>query len=203
MSFIDLAGIMDALRSSIGAAPDPDDDDYEVELDLTEKLKNGPLDNNWIIAHFFTLYLRDYVVLVDVLATSLDDTTFILARYSYRFTHCVLAEVDSALDDRIWKSSWEDELIKSDAWEKSEKAEGYYWGSNAALARPGLKYLPGSPLSREWTKRLEKPMNEVYIESTVHNIGLVFHDVEIKKIARGNPATGQLTPIKESPEDWL
>lgn len=197
MSFLDLAGIMDAFRTAVGPIRSTEIDDFVVELDLTEKLQEASMNNQWVIAHHYTNYQRDYEIFVDTLATLPNDTTFVLGRYRYLFTHCVLAEVSTALNDVTWQASWDDVFVYYDGWEKAGKPEGYFWGACAALAHPGLKYLPGSSLSREWSERLGKPMNEVYIETTAHDISLVFHDVKIHKIARGNPITGELIPLDD------
>jgi hypothetical protein len=198
MSLFDLAAILEALRTTVGSPRSIEKDDYRVELDLTEKFQGESMNNHWIVGHYFTNYMRDYEIIVDMLATLPDDTTFILGRYRYLFTHCVLAEISTALNDATWQVSWDDTFLYYDAWEKAGKPEGCFWGACVTLVRPGLKYLPGSPLSREWSERLEKPMNEVYIETSVHDISLVFHDVKIQKIARGNPLTGELIPIDEN-----
>ena len=163
---------------------------------VKEKLEAGPMFDNAIIEHHFTPYMRDYDIIVDVPASKPDGTgSYIAARCLYRFTHCVLAHITTSLSDETWRTSWKDEYINYEDWEKAEAPDGFVWGVCWSNAYPGLTYIEGSELAHEWSERMGNPMHEVTIETNSHNLRLVFHDVVIKEIAVGNPETNELKPV--------
>ena len=47
-----------------------------------------------------------------------------------------------------------------------------------------------------WSERLSQPMQEVRIETNCQTLRLIFHDVDRREIARGNPETNELTPFQ-------
>ena len=171
-------------------------DNQKMPQDVRHKLEASPLFDNAIIEHHFTPYLRDYDIIIDVAAaTPNSKRSYIEGRYMFRFTHCVLAEVTTAVSDRGWRDSWGDEYIDYTAWEKAGAPDGYVWGVCESDVYPVLTYIEESPLAKEWSNRLGYPMSEVSIETNGHDIRLVFHDVIIRKIAQGDPETQQLTPL--------
>ncbi len=167
----------------------------KMSQDVRHKLETSYLFDNGIIEHHFTPYLRDYDIIVEVQANTPNGQGYIEGRYLFRFTHCVLAKVTTAVSDRAWQVSWGDVYIDYKAWEEAGEPEGYVWGVCYSDVYPGLTYIEQSPLAEEWSMRLGHTMHEIFIETNGHNIRLVFHDVIIRKIAQGNPETKQLTML--------
>jgi hypothetical protein len=172
-------------------------------MTVREKLESGPMFDSAIVEHHFTPYLRDYDVLVDVPAADPGGSgSYIEGRYRYRFSHCVHAEITTAVSPDTWRVSWDDVFIDFDVWEKSGSPDGYVWDVCFSNAYPGLSYIEKSTLAEEWSKLLGKPMHEVFIETNGHGIRLVFYEVDIKKIAHGDSLTRSLTPINESSDHF-
>jgi hypothetical protein len=166
---------------------------------IKDKLEAGPLFDSGIIEHHFTRYMRDYDLIIDVAATRPDRSGFYIeGRYRYRFTHCVVAQVTTAVSDESWRQSWTEEYTDYHAWERAGAPEGYVWGVEYMDAYPGLTYLQDSPLVQEWSRRLGRSMHEVLIKTNGHNIQLIFHDVVITKIAEGDPNTDELAPLESA-----
>lgn len=167
-----------------------------MSLHIRDKLDAGPLFDNAIVAHHFTPYMRDYDVLVDTAAPLPDGKgSYHEGRYRYRFTHCVVAHVTTTVNDYLWKSSWEDYFTDYSSWEAAGTPEGYVWGVCESIAYPGLRYVEDSLEAQEWRERLVRLMHEVVIETNAFALRLIFHDVDICKIAKGNPLTGELLPL--------
>lgn len=145
-----------------------------------------------VVEHHFTPYMRDYDIIVDVSAAVSDQKrSYVESRYRYRFTHCVLSEVTTAIQDETWADSWADIFFDDDAWEAADCPSGFVWGVCWMNAYPGLSYISDSPAARAWSERLGHSMHEILIETNVHNIRLIFHDVDITKVAHGNAQTGE------------
>ena len=125
-----------------------------------------------ILRHGFTPYMRDYELVV----RSLDER-----ERTFRFTHCVVASVTTAVGDAVWKESWDDRFIDYGAWENSGEPEGHVWGVCWFCAYPGATYMTDSVLAQEWSQRLGKTMHEVQIETNGHNLRLVFHDLKVSE----------------------
>jgi len=168
-----------------------------MQQTVQEKLAEGPMFDNGIVEHHFTPYLRDYDIVVEAVAPSPKGNRFYVeGYYRYRFSHCVVAHVETAVQDKAWRNSWDDVFIDFETWQKAGSPDGYVWGVCYSAVYPGLTYVEGSHLAHEWSERLGKPMHEVFIETNGHNIQLVFHDIKIDKIAQGNPETKEITPIE-------
>jgi len=164
-----------------------------MTMTVQQKLENQPIFDSAITEHHFVPYLRDYDVIVEMPAALPNGKgSYIEGRYRYRFTHCVLAEVTTAVTTDTWRISWDDVFINYEVWQKAGEPVGYVWGVNYSEAYPGLKYLKGSALAKEWSNRIGMEMHEIRIETNGHNIRLVFHDVDILKIAQGDPESGEL-----------
>lgn len=158
-----------------------------------DKLEQGPMFDMAIVEHHFTPYMRDYDIIVEVSAFVPNRSrAYIAGRYLYRFTHCVLSEVTTAVRDETWACSWDNVFLDYQAWEAANCPSGYVWGVCWIGAYPGLSYIDGSSAAHEWSERLGHPMHEVYIETNAHNIRLIFHDVEITKVAYGNAQMSEL-----------
>jgi hypothetical protein len=141
--------------------------------ELQAALERGYLFDGAIVRHGFTPYLRDY------------DIVAYFARgpeYLYRFSHCPLAEVTTAVPDDIWQRSLGDNFIDYSEWLKSGEPDGYIWGICESTVYPGAKYITDSRLAQGWTARLGKLMHEVIIETNGHNFRLVFHDLSVREL---------------------
>ncbi len=161
-----------------------------MSLSVQEKLEAGPMFDMAIVEHHFTDYMRDYDVFVDVYGASApgSDRATLIGRSRYRFTHCVFAEVTTSLPSEVWVGAWTDAFTDYQTWVDSGEADGYAWAVNWQNAYPGLSYIADSLTAQDWANRLNKPMQEVYIETNAHNIRLVFHDVEITWTSEGSSA---------------
>ena len=159
-----------------------------MSLSVQEKLKAGPMFDWEIMEHHFTSYFRDYDIFVDVGTRVAGSDEWQINRARYRFTHCTFAEVTTELPDALWTSSWTEapQLVYQDYLD--DGGAGYFWGAEGAVAFPGLEYIANSPVAQEWTERLQKPMHEVFIETTPQNIRLIFHDVDITWTSEGSSA---------------
>ena len=159
-----------------------------------------------IVSHGYALHLRDYDVVIDVPAAlppdvPIGDTTgsYIKGRYRYRFTHCPEAHIVSCVADESWRRSWDDVFIDYEAWEAAGNPEGFVWGVNWADAYPGLSYVTNSLLATSWTERLDNEMHEVAVETNTFVLRLVCHDLQIHRLAVGDPRTQTLADL-EQPE---
>ena len=159
-------------------------------------VEDWPLFDNAIVAHGFAPYMRDYEVVVVASAAVPDGSrSYRDGQYRFRFTHCVVAHVETAVRDDVWPGSWDDVFTDYTAWERAGCPGGYVWGVNDMAAYPGATYRPDSPRAAEWARRLGRSMHEVRIETSAHTLELVFHGLRVQKVAAGDPATGALAPI--------
>ena len=102
-----------------------------------------------VVSHGFARHVRDYDVVIDVVAARPDGSRgYVEGRYRYRFTHCVEAHVVTEVSDDVWLLSWSDHFIDYAAWVDAGSPEGFVWGVNAADAYPGLTYMSESDLAR-------------------------------------------------------
>ena len=163
-----------------------------------DKLSGFPLYDVRLVSHEFTTYLRDYTVVTEQSAADINGDSYIFARYLYCFTHCVYVQISTALTDEIWHKSWPDSFLEFETWRSAGSPEGFAWWVRSSDAYRGFIFKPDSPLAADWTNRLSQPMHELLIETNTHNITLVFNDVHIKKIAKGNPETKELISIDSS-----
>jgi hypothetical protein len=167
-----------------------------LSVTAVECLEGWPLFNNAIVQYGFTPYLRDYELqVVATAAVPGEARSYQEGRYRFLFTHCVLARVETAVGEEGWRSSWDDLFTDYAAWERAGCPSGYVFGVNEMEAYPGATYIADSLLAAEWTRRLDRRMHEVKIESNGHRLQLVFHSLRVHKIAQGDPATGRLSPV--------
>ncbi len=151
-----------------------------MTVDEIKKAIQEPLFDSGILRHGFAPFLRDYDLVAQI-------NQF---QYLYRFTHCVLAIVATAVEDRLWKESWDDIFTDRIAHEQAGSPEGYVWGVCYSLAYPGATYIENSVCAQDWSRRLGKPMHEVLIETNGHNLDLIFHDLIVRELT-------------ESDEEWV
>ena len=165
--------------------------------EIREKLHEDLLFDSAIVEHHFTPYLRDYDVIIDVPAARPDGRgSYIEGRYRYRFTHCPVVQVTTAVRDDVWRESWADLFTDAAAYEEAGTPDGYFWGVCYSDAYPGLTYVEDSTLVQGWSARFGQPMHEVRIETNGHNLSIVFHDVEVRRIAQGSPNDAELRSIE-------
>jgi hypothetical protein len=112
--------------------------------EIQEALERGNLFDAAIVRHGFTPYLRDYD-LIAYFGRGPEDL--------YRFSHCPLVEISTAVPDDVWKHSWSDNFIDYSEWLKSGAPDGYVWGICESTVYPGAKYFADSKLAREWMSR--------------------------------------------------
>ena len=167
-----------------------------------DALKEWPLFDNAIVHHGFVSYMRDYEVIVETAAATPDRRrSYLEGRYRFLFTHCVRADVETRIRDETWQASWSDEFINYSDWETAGTPAGFVWGVQYMDAYPGATIVAESETAAEWTSRLGKPMSEVTIETNAQLIRIVFHGLDVYKVAEGDPATNELNEIP--PRDIL
>ncbi len=151
-----------------------------------------------IDSHGFASLLRDYDVIIDVPAAKPDgNSSYIMGRYRYRFTHCTEAIARTTVTPKAWQASWDDLFTNYQAWEQAGNPSGYVWGVEYADAYPGISYVENSARARHWTEALGNEMHEVRIESNVLVLEFVFHDLRVVQLAVGDPDTETLMPVAD------
>lgn len=145
-----------------------------MTVDEIKRAIQEPLFDSSIVRHGFAPFLRDY----DIVARIND------YQYLYRFTHCVLAIVATAVKSKFWKESWDDIFTDYIAHQRAGSPEGYVWGLCYSVAYPGATYIEKSASAQDWSRRLGKPMHEVLIETNGHDIDLIFHDLKVRELSR-------------------
>ena len=162
-----------------------------------DAIQGWPLFDNAIVQHSYTRYMRDYDVIVEAGAATPDGTgSYLEGRYRFRFTHCVLVNVVTTVDEQGWTKSWSEEYTDYGAWERAGNPKGYVWGVQYMEAYPGGRYISDSPLASDWTRRLGRAMHEVAIQTNAHLIQLVFHRLLLHKVAQGDHVKRILSEIE-------
>ena len=152
--------------------------------------------DNWVIRHGPTEYVRDYDVTVAVVAAKPDgDGSYVQGHHRIRFSHCPTAAMEMRLAPAVWRQSWTDDMIEWDAWRAAGEPEGFVW-AQGAIAYPGLSYVEDSADALDWSHRLGHPMHELLLETNAYRLRLVFHDLDLVQIARGDPETGAIEPVE-------
>jgi hypothetical protein len=153
-----------------------------------------------IVSHGYASYNRDYDIVIEVPASSpIGSGSYWEGRYRYRFTHCPEVRVTTALpideDASIWE--WDDDFIDYEAWQRvgEPPSAAPWWACH--FAYPGLSHVADSALAESWSTRLGREMHEVCVESNVHELRLVCHELEVWRLAVGDPLTGELRPCEE------
>jgi hypothetical protein len=176
---------------------------WERERSLWDRVEDDELFyDSAIVSHGYAPHLRDYDVVIDVVAAlpaevPKGDTVgnYIKGRYRYRFTHCPEAHVISSIGDDGWRESWDDVFIDYERWEAAGNPEGVVWGVNWADAEPGLSYVTDSSSAASWTERLGHKMHEVIIRTNFFVLRLICHDLRVEQLAVGDPLTQTLKPL--------
>src|SRR5215212_1496886 len=148
-------------------------------MTVQEKLEEYPMFDVAILRHGYTSYMRDYDVIAEIGGVGGTGSGV----YRYRFTHCVQISTRTLVRDEIWQKSWDDLFIDYQRWLEADTPIGFVWGACWSMAYPGLSYLAESAMAEEWSKRLQKPMHEVEIETQAFYLQLIFHDILIDKLS--------------------
>jgi hypothetical protein len=125
-----------------------------------------------IMFHAFTEYMRDYEVLVDVRAE----------KRRYLFRHCVSANVASTLPPHTWSKSLDDALLSQDP---AHSHDAFQWWVKWQCVYPGVSIVTDSAEAARWTEALGLDFHEVRIETNVHDITLVFAELDVSVIDSG------------------
>jgi len=159
---------------------------------IETKLNEMNLVDVGIFKHGFMPYMRDYYLEYEV-----GGTTSQAGLYRCIFTHCVVAHIETRVEPVTWLRSWEDIFIDYQAWLDADEPDGFVWGANWFLAYPGLKYVRGSKLAMEWSKKLKKEMHEAIMETEAFRLQLVFYDVKVEKLSSDVQVTNKVIfPLK-------
>lgn len=144
--------------------------------------------DNALVTHGYAPHMRDYDVIIEVLASLPDNSgSYVAERVRYRFTHCVEATTRTTVSPEIWRRSWDDVLINYDAWLAAGEPDGYVWGVEWSAAYPGLTYVDPSERAATWTEQVGREMHELSIETNAFAINLVCHDFIIDQLAEFSP----------------
>ena len=147
--------------------------------------------DSWVLAHGQTEYVRDYDVFVALPAAKPHGPgSYIEGHYRVRFTHSPLQRCETALGYETWRNSWADALIDWDSWKAAgEPGGGFVWAQGAS-AYPGPSLVEDSPLATEWSNRTQREMYELKLETNAYVLSLLFHNLSVLQVAKGDPETG-------------
>ncbi|MFY1616291.1 HalD/BesD family halogenase [Micromonospora sp. WMMD736] len=133
-----------------------------------------------VVHHGYTDYMRDYEVIVYVTADP--RTGQPPAHLRYLFTHCVVAEVRTALSPDTWRRSLDGRLTDP---EVGPDLDGFVWAVRWQPLYPGATVVPESERARSWADKVGIPFHEVRFELNAHAIALVFNDLEVTEVGEG------------------
>jgi hypothetical protein len=131
-----------------------------------------------IVFHGYADYMRDYDLFIDVSRSSTDRQCL-----RYRFAGCVQATAISALERRAWRQLLDDRLLDED---RAGQADGFQWWVKWQCLYPGMTLVPDSAEAERWSHDTGVTMFEAVIETNVHRISLVFHDLVVESVADGS-----------------
>ena len=132
-----------------------------------------------ILRHGFTNYARDYQFYIAAYQWIGD----LEGSYVLTFSHCYDLTYKTLVPDDVLKESWDDLFIDYKTWKKNNEPNGMVWGINWSLAFPGFKEVVNSDKAMDWSKRLDKPMKEVKLETTSFEISLTYENWKLEKIS--------------------
>lgn len=145
-------------------------------LDLSEITLDDLIDSV-IHAHGFMPYKRDYFFLLETIWKEP-----FAGQYLLTFRHCYEMWYKPLTSAEILIESWDDHFINMDTYEKAGEPEGYVWGTNIIGAYPGFTQIINSAKVADWSKKLDKPMQEVQLEAEIFQFNFIFHDWKLKKL---------------------
>ncbi|MCK8676850.1 YxiG-like protein [Streptomyces lichenis] len=130
-----------------------------------------------VVHHGYTDYLRDYEVVVQLVA---DPSTGIApTRLRYLFRYCVEARCETTVPPGTWRISLDDRLTDQ---ETAADLDGYVWGVKSHVLYPGAKLLPESEAARRWSDAIGIDFHQVLIETNAHRLTLLFSGLEVTQV---------------------
>ena len=133
-----------------------------------------------LVFHTFTDYMRDYDVFVYATA---DPRTGIQPEHlRYRFTHCVRADIRTAVSEETWARSLDERLTSYDT---GVDLDGYVWGVAWQVLYPGFSLVEESSEAAHWSAALGIPFHHVEVRTNGHNFDLIFSDLRVDKVGPG------------------
>lgn len=141
------------------------------------------------VPHGFGRNMQNYEIELSRGSTSPHGRGWYLeGRYRFVFTNCVSARAET-ISDEVWPQ-WS--TLSDSVHETPDERDQERLIDMEVMPRP--RHLAGSPRAAEWSERLHRPMHEVTLELKTHDLRLIFHDIQVYRVAHGNPTTGTLTP---------
>jgi hypothetical protein len=141
------------------------------------RLERVPTLDFGVMQHHFAPHGRDYILIIE------NNITANPGRHELTFTHCVKAEVVTAVRDEVWAESWSDDFTDFERWTKVGEPNGYVWGNNWSLAYPGFEAVLDSVEAAEWSGKLGKEMFEFRLETDRFTLRIIFHSIHFRKIS--------------------
>ena len=130
-----------------------------------------------VFEHGFAGHGRDYFIVIQDTIGAAPGT------YRLTFTHCVQADYETRVVDKVWPKSWTDEFLDYDAWLKAGEPAGYVWGTKWSNAYPGLKVEEKSVAAAEWKKKIGKDFFHISLETDRFFLRLIYHDIYSEKLS--------------------
>lgn len=149
-------------------------DAAQIQMALDEVFDQG------IVHHGYVDYMRDYEM---ILYPTADPRSGIQPDHvRLLFTHCVAADIESAVPAEVWSRSMDDRLVSADP---DGSIGGYVWGVRWQMMYPGGRVLPRSRRANQWSRQLGRRFHEVRIETNGHHINLVFAELKSSTVEPG------------------
>jgi hypothetical protein len=144
-----------------------------------------------LLGHGFQVHGRDYQWHIqDCLGANPGEHEIV-------FTHCVQADSQTRVLDKVWLTSWDDVFLDYQKWEAEGEPDGYVWGTNWSHAYPGLTIVENSAIAATWSERIGKPFYEITLETDRFFIRLIFHDIRYRKLSESTETIAAITiPLK-------
>ncbi|MEU6197926.1 hypothetical protein [Streptomyces sp. NPDC047061] len=133
-----------------------------------------------VVHHGYSNYMRDYEVIVYAAADPRTGITPSHLRYLFRY--CVEARCETSVPAKTWRISLDDRLIDH---KTGIDLDGYVWGVKWHSLYPGARLLPESEGARRWSKALGIDFHEVCMETSAHNLTLLFSDLQVSEVPVG------------------
>ncbi|MEU9297628.1 hypothetical protein [Streptomyces sp. NPDC048266] len=133
-----------------------------------------------VVHHGYTNYMRDYEVII--YATADPRTVIAPSHLRYLFRYCVEARCETSVPADAWRVSLDDRLIDH---KTGVDVDGYVWGVKWHALYPGAKLLPESEATRRWAKALGIDFHKVRMETSAHNVTLLFSDLQVSQVPVG------------------
>src|SRR5438128_12535812 len=132
-----------------------------------------------LVRHGFMPYNRDYAVVYEIpeSATGPDQG----CSFTYLFRACVEAHYTGSFHHSMFPLN--DDFIDYERWRAAGEPDGFVWGVNWADHYPGATYIDGSARAAFWSDNLQVPMHEIRIITNTFTLELVFHELEVRRIA--------------------